>query len=181
MNYSYDRRLKEAKLKFQPGNKVEINTNHGFKPWHGDNGTIDKYVPFGKYYVNMDSGDRRMVDQDDLDPATRRQASQEDPKKLPVEVGSKLSLVRQAIYDHGTTHTPAERETTKIVSKVEWHEDRESYTVWLKGSTQSISVGPGPMVKIPKTFKLSVAQNGGVYLTGGNLKYLVTHLDGKPV
>ena len=113
--------------------------------------------------------------------ADRRQASQEDPKKLPVEVGSKLSVVRQAIYDHGRHHTPAERETIKIVSKVEWNEASEFYTVWIKGSTQSISVGPGPMQKIPQTFKLQRSNNGSVFLTNRNLKYLVTHLDGKEI
>ena len=82
----YDRRLKEATLKFQPGDKVEINTSHGWKPWIGDKGTIDKYVPFGKYYVNMDTGDRRMVDQDDLDPARGYHQANQQPK-LPVEVG----------------------------------------------------------------------------------------------
>jgi len=61
--------FKEAKNKFQPGDKVVINKSHGFKHWHGDEGVIDKLVPIGKYYVNMDNGDRRIVDMGDLDPA----------------------------------------------------------------------------------------------------------------
>jgi len=61
--------FKEARPKFRLGDRVEINKNHGFKHWHGDTGTIDKFVPINKCYVNMDNGDRRIVDLDDLDPA----------------------------------------------------------------------------------------------------------------
>jgi hypothetical protein len=61
--------LQGSKNKFQPGDKVVINKSHGFKHWHGDEGVIDKLVPIGKYYVNMDNGDRRIVDMGDLDPA----------------------------------------------------------------------------------------------------------------
>lgn len=55
--------------RFRPGDKVVINKHHGHRPWHGDKGTVEKYVPFNKYYVNMDAGDRRLVDLETIDPA----------------------------------------------------------------------------------------------------------------
>lgn len=66
---------KEAKTKFEPGDKVKVKPSHGSPKFRGDTGTIDKYVPFGKYYVNLKENGHSVVSEDDLEPAVKaRQA-----------------------------------------------------------------------------------------------------------
>ena len=49
------------------GTRVRILPSHGYAPYRGLTGRIDKYVPFSKFYVNLDRGDRIFVDQSDLE------------------------------------------------------------------------------------------------------------------
>ena len=55
-----------AGSKFSPGDKVVVKSTHGYAPYRGQQGVIDKYVPFGKYYVQLKK-ERVLVDQDQLD------------------------------------------------------------------------------------------------------------------
>ena len=48
------------------GASVVITNSHGHKPYRGLRGRLEKYVPFGKWYVNLDDGRRILVDHRDL-------------------------------------------------------------------------------------------------------------------
>jgi len=61
-------RYKAAATTFQPGEVVRVKPTHGFEEWHGDTGTIEKYVPFGKYYVNLVKNGRVLIDESHLVP-----------------------------------------------------------------------------------------------------------------
>jgi len=66
---------KEAKTKFEKGDKVKVKPSHGIKEWRGDTGVIDKYVPFGKYYVDLKKNGRQIVDQSDIEHAVKARAA----------------------------------------------------------------------------------------------------------
>ena len=51
----------------KPGTKVRVKPTHGYAKFHHDEGTIDKYVPFGKYYVELKKNGRQLIDQNDLE------------------------------------------------------------------------------------------------------------------
>lgn len=57
------------------GTKIKIKPTHGISKWHGDEGTIEKYVPFGKYYVHLKTHGRQIVDQSDLEKVASRMES----------------------------------------------------------------------------------------------------------
>lgn len=50
-----------------PGTKIKVKDSHGSPGFRGDTGVVEKYVPFGKYYVKLKKNGRRMVDQSDLE------------------------------------------------------------------------------------------------------------------
>lgn len=52
---------------FNLGDEVRVKPSHGFKHWHGDTGTIDKFVPINKVYVELDEHGRQILDLDDLE------------------------------------------------------------------------------------------------------------------
>jgi len=52
---------------FQPGDHVKVKSTHGYLKFRGDTGIIEKYVPFGKYYVELKHNGRAMVSGDDLE------------------------------------------------------------------------------------------------------------------
>lgn len=52
---------------YPPGTKIKVKPTHGVPAWHHDEGTIEKYVPFGKYYVQLKGHGRQLVDQSDLE------------------------------------------------------------------------------------------------------------------
>lgn len=58
---------KEGKTKFEKGDKIRIKPSHGLKEWHGDTGVVDKYVQFGKYYVELKENGRQIVSENDLE------------------------------------------------------------------------------------------------------------------
>lgn len=76
---------KEAKTLFEKGDKIRIKPTHGIKEWHGDTGVVDKYVPFGKYYVELKENGRQIVDQSDLEPAVKARAAWTG---LPGDIGA---------------------------------------------------------------------------------------------
>lgn len=59
--------VKEARVKFQPGDRVKVRPSHGSEKFRGDTGVIEKYVPFGKYYVNLRRNGRSLVSEGDLE------------------------------------------------------------------------------------------------------------------
>jgi hypothetical protein len=52
---------------FRPGDHVRVKSTHGSPRFRGDLGIIEKYVPFGKYYVELDRNGRSMVSENDLE------------------------------------------------------------------------------------------------------------------
>ena len=58
---------KEAALKFQPGDKVRVQPSHRSEKLRGDVGVIEKYVPWGKYYVGLRGYGRAVVSESDLE------------------------------------------------------------------------------------------------------------------
>ena len=58
---------KTAKVPFSDGQRVRVKDTHGHAAWRGDSGTIEKYVPFGKFYVQLDRNGRQFIDQGDLE------------------------------------------------------------------------------------------------------------------
>lgn len=61
--------------KFAPGDRVRVKDTHGYKPFRGDKGTIDKYVPFGKFYVKLEENGRQLVSEEDLELASKKASS----------------------------------------------------------------------------------------------------------
>lgn len=57
----------EGKQQLSKGAKVRVKKSHGSADFVGDTGTVDKYVPFGKYYVKLKKNGRSMVAADDLE------------------------------------------------------------------------------------------------------------------
>ena len=49
------------------GTRVRIRFSHGYPGYRGLWGYVDRYVPFSKFYINLDRGDRILVDQADLE------------------------------------------------------------------------------------------------------------------
>ena len=60
-------RFIEATSEFKPGDHVKVKSTHGYPKFRGDIGIIEKYVPFGKYYVELKRNGRAMVSEDDLE------------------------------------------------------------------------------------------------------------------
>jgi len=52
---------------FQPGDHIKVRSTHGYPKFRGDTGVVEKYVPFGKYYVELKRNGRAMVSEDDLE------------------------------------------------------------------------------------------------------------------
>lgn len=55
--------------KFEWGTKVRVRDTHGSPKFRGDEGVIDGYVPWGKYYVKLKTNGRSLVDEGDLEEA----------------------------------------------------------------------------------------------------------------
>jgi hypothetical protein len=68
-------RFKAAETRFKPGDRVRVKPTHNFKEWHGDVGEVDKFVPFGKYYVELEKNGRVIIDGDYLEKAEAKKAS----------------------------------------------------------------------------------------------------------
>ena len=64
--------VKEAGAGLSPGDKVVVKDTHGTKEFRGQKGTVEKYVPFNKFYVDLEKAGRTLVDKSDL----KKQASQ---------------------------------------------------------------------------------------------------------
>lgn len=56
----------------RPRTRIRIVSACPYKPIVGDTGRIEKYVPFGKYYVRLQTHGRMLVADDCVRPATAR-------------------------------------------------------------------------------------------------------------
>jgi hypothetical protein len=61
-------RFRAAATTYRAGQRVKVRHTHNFPEWRGEGGTIDKYVPFGKYYVVLDTHGRVLIDESYLAP-----------------------------------------------------------------------------------------------------------------
>ena len=50
-----------------PGDHVRVKDSHGLAKYRGDTGVIEKYVQFGKYYVELEKNGRSIVAVEDLE------------------------------------------------------------------------------------------------------------------
>ncbi len=62
---------------FRPGRRIRIRTSHGIVEWHGDEGPIEKLVPFNKAYVQLEKNGRQIVDLNDCAIARDRRRDHE--------------------------------------------------------------------------------------------------------
>jgi hypothetical protein len=53
--------------KVQEGALVFVKGTHGSPKFRGDVGIVDKYIPFGKFYVDLKKNGRAVVSSDDLE------------------------------------------------------------------------------------------------------------------
>jgi hypothetical protein len=60
-------RVASVPSSLKPGTRVRVLPSHGLTHWHGDVGTIEKYIPFGKFYVQLEKNGRHVVPQEDLE------------------------------------------------------------------------------------------------------------------
>ena len=58
-----------AGLEFSPGDKVVVKKTHGTKKFRGQKGTVEKHVPFNKFYVELGDSGRQLIDMSDLEKA----------------------------------------------------------------------------------------------------------------
>ncbi len=89
-----------ARDKFEPGNLVRVKPSHGASKFRGDQGTIAEYVPFGKYYVELERNGRSLVSENDLEPLKTASYDRRKADGFPLHLPSKAdSLVSQAYRD----------------------------------------------------------------------------------